>query len=90
MGSMVLRSGFAALAMLLGAASSAMALEDETLAKFYTGKTVTIADPELQADARKMNIEAVPTSGAELQQIIATMYATPPAIVARVKKGMGR
>jgi tripartite-type tricarboxylate transporter receptor subunit TctC len=50
----------------------------------------TIADPELQADARKMNIEAVPTSGAELQQIIANMYATPPAIVARVKKGMGR
>ena len=50
----------------------------------------TIADPELQADARKMNIEAVPTSGAELQEIIANMYATPPAIVARVKKGMGR
>ena len=50
----------------------------------------TIADPELQADARKMNIEAVPTSGAELQQIIANMYATPPAIVGRVKKGMGR
>ncbi len=50
----------------------------------------TIADPELQADARKMNIEAVPTSGAELQQIIANMYATSPAVVARVKKGMGR
>jgi hypothetical protein len=50
----------------------------------------TIADPELQAEARKMNIEAVPTSGAELQQIIANMYATSPAIVARVKKGMGR
>ena len=50
----------------------------------------TIADPELQADAQKMNIEAVPTSGAELQQIIANMYATPPAIVARVKQGMGR
>ena len=50
----------------------------------------TIADPELQADARKMNIEAVPTSGAELQQVIANMYATSPAIVARVKKGMGR
>ena len=50
----------------------------------------TIADPELQADARKMNIEAEPTSGAELQKIIADMYATSPAIVARVKKGMGR
>ncbi len=50
----------------------------------------TIADPELQADARKMNIEAVPTSGAELQQVIANMYATSPAIVAQVKKGMGR
>ena len=50
----------------------------------------TIADPELQAEARKMNIEAVPSSGAELQQVIANMYATAPAVVARVKKGMGR
>jgi tripartite-type tricarboxylate transporter receptor subunit TctC len=43
MGSMVLRSGFAALAFMLGAASSAMALEDEALAKVYKDKTVTIA-----------------------------------------------
>ena len=50
----------------------------------------TIADPELQAEARKMNIEAVPSSGAELQQVIANMYATAPAVVAHVKKGMGR
>ena len=50
----------------------------------------TIADPELQADARKMNIDAEPTSGEELQRLIGQMYATPQPIVERVRKAMGR
>jgi tripartite-type tricarboxylate transporter receptor subunit TctC len=50
----------------------------------------TIADPELQADAKKMNIDADPTSGEELQAKIGKMYATPQSVVDRVKKAMGR
>lgn len=50
----------------------------------------TIKDPELQADARRMNIDADPTSGEELQQKIAAMYATPKDVIDRVKKAMGR
>ena len=50
----------------------------------------TIADPELQADVRKMNIEAVPTSGEELQQVIAKIYETPQPVIDRVKKAMER
>jgi hypothetical protein len=50
----------------------------------------TIHDPELQADAKRMNIDADPTSGEELQQKIAAMYATPKDVIARVKKAMGR
>jgi tripartite-type tricarboxylate transporter receptor subunit TctC len=50
----------------------------------------TIADPELQADARKMNIDADPTSGEELQRLIQEMYATPQHVVERVRKAMGR
>ena len=50
----------------------------------------TIADPELQADARKMNIDADPTSGEELQRLIQEMYATPQPVVERVRKAMGR
>ena len=47
--------------------------------------TNNLRQQTLGAASGKMNIEAVPTSGAELQQVIANMYATPPAIVARVK-----
>lgn len=50
----------------------------------------TIADPELQADAAKMKIDAEPTSGEELQKIIASIYAAPAPIVERVRKAMGR
>ena len=50
----------------------------------------TIADPELQADAKKMNIDADPTSGEELQTKISQMYATPQPVIDRVKKAMGR
>ena len=50
----------------------------------------TIADPELQADAKKMNIDADPTSGEELQAKISQMYATPQPVIDRVKKAMGR
>jgi hypothetical protein len=50
----------------------------------------TIADPELQEDAHRMNIDAVPTSGEELQKTIDAMYATPKTIVERVRKSMGR
>ena len=50
----------------------------------------TIADPELQEDARRMRIDAIPTSGEDLQKTINAMYATPASIVARVRKSMGR
>jgi tripartite-type tricarboxylate transporter receptor subunit TctC len=49
-----------------------------------------IRDPELQADAKRMNIDADPTSGEELQEKIAAMYATPKPVVERVRKAMGR
>ena len=50
----------------------------------------TINDPELQAEAAKMKIDAEPTSGEELQKIIERMYATPKDVVERVRKAMGR
>ncbi len=50
----------------------------------------TINDPQLQAEAAKMRIDAEATSGGDLQKTIAAMYASPPDIVARVRKAMGR
>jgi tripartite-type tricarboxylate transporter receptor subunit TctC len=50
----------------------------------------TIHDPELQDDAKRMNIDADPTSGEELQEKIAAMYETPKDVIDRVRKAMGR
>ena len=47
-----------------------------------------IADPELQAEARKMNTDAIPTPGDAVQALVAKLYATPPAIVERMKQAM--
>ena len=50
----------------------------------------TIADPDLQAEAAKMKIDADPTSGEDLQKVVSAIYATPADVVARVRKAMGR
>jgi tripartite-type tricarboxylate transporter receptor subunit TctC len=43
-------------------------------------------DPELQAEAGKMELTVTPTSGAEVDRQIAALYATPPALIARAKQ----
>ena len=48
----------------------------------------TIADAELQGEASRMNADANATPGAEIQALVARLYATPPAIVARMKQAM--
>ncbi len=53
-----------------------------------TAFMATMADPDLQADAKKMNIDAMPTTGAEVQALIEQMYATSPAIVEKVKAAL--
>ncbi len=47
-------------------------------------------DPELLADARKLNVDIIPNSGAEVQQLVAGMYATSADVVARVRKALGQ
>jgi hypothetical protein len=46
----------------------------------------TMKDPELLADAEKMNIDVVPGTGQEVQDLLQKMYETPPAVIERVKK----
>ena len=48
----------------------------------------TLADPELAAEARKRSLAVSPMSGEALTQAIARLYATPPAIVARVRAAL--
>jgi hypothetical protein len=43
-------------------------------------------DPQFLAEAAKMQAEIVPTSGEEVQRIVAELYATPRPAIERVKK----
>jgi len=50
----------------------------------------TMHDPELVADAARMNIDLAPTTGQSVQEAVARMYETPPAVVEQVKTALGR
>jgi tripartite-type tricarboxylate transporter receptor subunit TctC len=44
-----------------------------------------LADPELNADAVKMGLDATLLSGEDLEQAIRKIYATPPEVLAKVR-----
>ena len=48
----------------------------------------TLNDPQLQADAKKANLEVDPVSGEEVARLVAGVYAAPKEIVAKVKKAL--
>jgi tripartite-type tricarboxylate transporter receptor subunit TctC len=50
----------------------------------------TMNDPDLKADATTMNIDAFPTRGEDVQALVEQMYATPPAIVDKVKAALAQ
>ena len=45
-------------------------------------------DPELMAEAARMNLEISPLTGEQVQALIAELYATPPAVVEKVRNIM--
>lgn len=49
-----------------------------------------LADEEAKAEAKKLGVDLDPVSGADVQKILETVYATPPAIVERVRELSGR
>jgi tripartite-type tricarboxylate transporter receptor subunit TctC len=51
---------------------------------------VTMKDPELLAEAEKMRINVDASTGEEVQALVAKMYETPPQVIERVKKAIGR
>ena len=50
----------------------------------------TMKDPELLAEAQKINIDVEPRTGEQVQDLVAKMYETPPNVIERVKKALGR
>lgn len=62
----------------------------ERLAEMRRSFEATMKDPELLAEAAKMNIDVHPLSGEEVEKLVARMYETPAETVERVKKALGR
>jgi hypothetical protein len=50
----------------------------------------TMADPDLLADAQKMNVDVGPSTGEEVQAVVKHMYELPQPVIDRVKKAVGR
>ena len=58
----------------------------ETLRRAFDA---TMKDPEFLADAEKRKLDIDPITGEQVQDIIADLFRTPPAVVERVKKILG-
>jgi hypothetical protein len=43
-------------------------------------------DPEFLADAGKIQADVQPTTGEDVQKLVARIYATPRPVIERVKK----
>jgi tripartite-type tricarboxylate transporter receptor subunit TctC len=50
----------------------------------------TMQDPDFLADARKLDVDIDPMSAEETETMVARLYATPPAVVARIEAALSR
>ncbi len=50
----------------------------------------SLADPELLGEAARLRIDITPTSGEEVEKLIARLYATPRDVVESVRNSLGR
>ncbi len=58
----------------------------DRLQALQAGFDATMGDPDFVRDAAKIGIDVRPKTGAEVQEIVRSVYQTPPAIVDEVKK----
>lgn len=62
----------------------------DRLAALRSAFNAAMKDPELLADAKRLNVDIIPNSGQEVQQLVAKMYAMPADVVSRVRKALGQ
>lgn len=62
----------------------------DRVAALRAGFDSTLKDPALLAEARKINLEINPATGAEVEALLKRVLAYPPNVVERTKKAMGR
>ena len=58
----------------------------ERLKALRSAFDATMRDPELLAEAAKLQADIAPTKGEDVQDIVARIYATPRPVIDRVKK----
>jgi tripartite-type tricarboxylate transporter receptor subunit TctC len=62
----------------------------ERVAQLRKGYLDMLKDAETLADAKRLGIDVDPVSGAEMSDILQRVYATPPAVVEKVRELAGR
>ena len=67
----------------------AAAVPKERVEAMRAAFSASMRDPELLAEAKKLNLDVDFLSGDELQKIVAKNFAMDPAIVERTKKALG-
>jgi tripartite-type tricarboxylate transporter receptor subunit TctC len=50
----------------------------------------TMKDPEFLAEAEKLDIDIEPMSADKTQKIVDQLFATPPAVVARIEEALAQ
>ena len=61
-------------------------LPAERVSELRAAFVAMMKDPELVAEAAKLNLDVEPVEGREMQDLIARLYGTPPAVIDMVKK----
>src|SRR5215470_3058372 len=62
----------------------------DRLAALGTAFDAAIADPAFLEDASKLNLNVVPVSAREMTEIVSNAYKTPPDVVRRTIRALGR
>ena len=62
---------------------------EERVAALRTAFDATMKDPALLSDAKTQRLEISPMTGAQVQALLARLYRTPEAIVARARQALG-
>jgi tripartite-type tricarboxylate transporter receptor subunit TctC len=65
-------------------------ISDDRLTALREAFMATTRDLELQAEARKMQIDVEPITGAEVQDIVRRLYDTPAPVVTQLKRLLDR
>jgi tripartite-type tricarboxylate transporter receptor subunit TctC len=60
----------------------------ERVAALQAAFLAALRDPELLAEAKKMNLDIVPLPGPEVKAMVERLFATPPEVIEKAKAAL--